>query len=151
MYPDPRVVTAVERQFVPVRAHVKENAAEFQRLGSKYDAQWTPTILVVDGKGEERHRIEGFLPSDDFLGQLALGAAKAAFAGGDYQQAERLFEEVLQSHPKTDAAPEAQYWSGVSRYKATNDASALANTFKRFQERYADSTWAKKASVWGGS
>jgi TolA-binding protein len=149
VYPNPKVVAAVERQFVPVRVHVKESGAEFQRLGAKYDAHWTPTILVLDGDGHERHRIEGFLPTDDFLSQLALGVAKGAFAAGDYQRAERLFEEVLQAHPRTDAAPEAQYWSGVSRYKATNDASALAATHKKFQERYTDSTWAKKASVWG--
>jgi hypothetical protein len=37
----------------------------------------------------------------------------------------------------------------VSRYKATNDPSALGATFKKFQERYQDSAWAKKASVWG--
>jgi TolA-binding protein len=149
VYPDPRVVATVDSQFVPVRAHVKENHEEFQRLGAKYDAQWTPTILILDGEGQERHRIEGFLPADDFLSQLALGAAKAAFSAGDFPRAERLFEDVLQKHPRTDAAPEAQYWSGVSRYKATNDASALAGTYKKFQERYSDSTWAKKASVWG--
>ena len=47
-----------------------------------------------------------------------------------------------------DAAPEAQYWAGVSRYKASGDPSHLGATGKRFTERYADSTWAKKASVW---
>ena len=149
MYPDSRVVSFVDGNFVPVRAHVKANAADFQRLGAKYDAQWTPTTLIIDGEGQERHRIEGFLPADDFLGQLSLGAAKAAFSAGDFQTAERLFEEVLASYPNTDAAPEAQYWSGVSRYKATNDPSALGATFKKFQDRYKDSTWAKKASVWG--
>ena len=51
MYPNPKVVAAVERQFVPVRVHVKESGAEFQRLGAKYDAHWTPTILVLDGDG----------------------------------------------------------------------------------------------------
>jgi TolA-binding protein len=151
VYTDSRVIALVESQCVPVRVHVKENRDEFQRLGSKYDANWTPTILILDGDGQERHRIEGFLPADDFLSQLALGIAKAAFSAGDYQRAERLFEEVVQKHPRTDAAPEAQYWSGVSRYKATNDPSALAGTYRKFQERYKDSTWAKKASVWGGS
>jgi TolA-binding protein len=150
VYTDSRVVALVESQTVPVRVHVKENRDEFQRLGSKYDATWTPTILIVDGDGQERHRIEGFLPADDFLSQLALGTAKAAFSAGDYQRAERLFDEVVEKHPRTDAAPEAQYWSGVSRYKATSDPSALAGTYKKFQERYKDSTWAKKASVWGG-
>ena len=149
MYPDPRVVSFVEQQFVPVRVHVKDNRDEFQRLGARFNAQWTPTTLVVDAAGQERHRVEGFLPADDFLGQLALGAAKAAFAAGDFAASERLFDQVVASHPATDAAPEAQYWAGVSRYKATNDPSALGATFKKFQERYQDSAWAKKASVWG--
>jgi hypothetical protein len=149
VYPNSIVVNEIERHFVPVRVHVKDNRDEFQRLGSKYDANWTPTILILDADGQERHRIEGFLPVDDFLSQLKLGAAKIAFSAGNHREAERLFEDVLQSHPNTDAAPEAQYWAGVSRYKATNDPSALGATHQKFQQRYQDSTWAKKASVWG--
>jgi len=149
VYTNPRVVEFIDSHFVPVRAHVKENHDEFQRLGAKYDAQWTPTALVLDSDGQERHRVEGFLPADDFLSQLALGAAKAAFSAGDFARAERLFDEVQQKHPQSDAAPEAQYWSGVSRYKATNDPSALGATYQKFQQRYKDSSWAKKASVWG--
>jgi hypothetical protein len=38
----------------------------------------------------------------------------------------------------------------VSKYKATNDASALGETAKAFGERFKESAWAKKASVWGG-
>ena len=91
----------------------------------------------------------GFLPKDDFAAQLALGFAKAAFARGAFNEAEPAFEAVIQHYPDSDAAPEAQYWSGVSRYKATGDAQALGHTYQRFQNRYADSTWAKKASVWG--
>jgi TolA-binding protein len=56
---------------------------------------------------------------------------------------------VLDRFPATDAAPEAQYWRGVTRYKATNDAAALGETARAFKERYADSTWARKASIWG--
>jgi TolA-binding protein len=149
VYPDPKVIDFVTRQFVPVRVHVKENAAEFKRLGAQYSAQWTPTTLLVDGTGTERHRIEGFLPADDFLSQLALGLAKAAFARNDYAAAERLYRDVLERYPGTDAAPEAQYWTGVSKYRATNDPAALKATGDAFRQRYQDSTWAKKASVWG--
>src|SRR5262249_36226101 len=126
----------------------KENSAEFRRLGDHFDAHWTPTTLLVDVTGTERHRIEGFLPVDEFLAQLALGMAKAAFARQDYAAAERLHREVLERFPKTDAAPEAQYWAGVSKYRATNDAGALRATAQAFRERYQDSTWATKASVW---
>jgi hypothetical protein len=140
----------IEQSFVPVRVHVKDNAADFKRLGERFGAQWTPTILIVDRDGQERHRIEGFLPADDFLGQLALGAAHAAFAAGNHEGAARLFDRVVSSYPSSDAAPEAQYWEGVSRYKATGDAMALKETARRFTERFQDTSWAKKASVWRG-
>jgi TolA-binding protein len=149
VYPDPRVVDFITQNFIPVRVHVKENHAEFQRLGDRFDARWTPAILLIDSTGTERHRIEGYLPVDDFLSQVALGAAKAAFARKDYSGAERLYRDVTEKFPKTDAAPEAQYWTGVSRYRATNDASALKATAQAFHDRYQDSTWAKKASIWG--
>ena len=50
--------------------------------------------------------------------------------------------------PGSDAAPEAQYWEGVSRYRGSGDAGALKATADAFRERYSDSTWAKKASIW---
>jgi thioredoxin-related protein len=70
VYTDPRVVEFVSRNFIPVRVHVKENADAFKKLGERFSAQWTPTTLIVDSTGTERHRIEGFLPADDFLSQL---------------------------------------------------------------------------------
>jgi tetratricopeptide (TPR) repeat protein len=148
VYSDPRVVEFVNQHFIPVRVHVKQNADAFQQLGARFDAQWTPTILIVDAGGTERHRIEGFLPIDDFLSQLTLGRAKAAFSGKDYPKAEQLYREVLEKFPSTDAAAEAQYWAGVSRYRASNDPQALSDTARAFRERYQDTTWAKKASVW---
>jgi hypothetical protein len=36
----------------------------------------------------------------------------------------------------------------VSKYRATNDPSALKDTAAAFAERYQQSSWAKKASVW---
>jgi TolA-binding protein len=149
VYPDPRVIDFVTRHFVPVRVHVKDNPADFKRLGAHYSAQWTPTTLLIDESGTERHRIEGFLPTEDFLSQLALGLAKAAFARQDYAAAEGLYRDVVQRYPGTDAGPEAQYWAGVSKYRATNDPAALKATGEAFRQRYQESTWAKKASVWG--
>ena len=148
MWPDERVTSLVNRQFLPARLHVKDHAAEFKRFGERYGAQWTPTILVLDPDGVERHRIEGFLPADDFLAQLGLGLGQLAFHGGRHADAERHFRVVLERHPASESAAEAQYWAGVSRYKATGDATALAETARAFEERYQTSSWAKKASVW---
>jgi tetratricopeptide (TPR) repeat protein len=148
VYPDPRVSRFINENFVPVRVHVREQRDAYKRLGAKYGAQWTPTILVLDEVAEERHRVEGFLPADDLLSQLKLGLGHAAFANGRFDDARKWFDEVLEAHGSSDAAPEAMYWSGVSRYKATNDPAALAETARRFTERFQDSPWAKKASVW---
>ena len=149
MWPDPRVVKFVTENFIPARVHVKDDSALFQKFGEKYSAQWTPTILELDPAGVERYRIEGFLPNDEFLGQLMLGRAQIAFADQKWDEAERRFREIVDKFPNTDAAPEALYWAGVAPYKATHDNSSLSKTAQAFKDRYQDTSWAKKASVWG--
>jgi len=148
VWPDSRVEEHVAKNFAPARLHVKDQAADFKRFGEKYGAQWTPTVLFLDPEAGEKHRIEGFLPADEFDAQLVLGLGKLSFDAGQYAAAEERFREVVERHGSTDAAPEAQYWAGVSRYKATRDAGALAETARAFDQRYGDTIWAKKASVW---
>jgi TolA-binding protein len=148
VWPDERIVKFVNENFIPARVHVKDDPQLFQKYGEKYGAHWTPTILELDSDGAERHRIEGFLPNDDFLSQLMLGRAQIAFAAQQWDEAERRFREIVDKFPDTDAAPEALYWAGVSRYKATHDATFLKKTADAFKDRYQDTTWAKKASIW---
>lgn len=131
---------------MPARAHVKEQADAFERFG----AQWTPTVLLLDADGTERHRFEGYLPVPDFLAQLKLGLAHAAKARGDWTDAERRYREVSNEPSAAEPAAEALYWAGVSKYKASGDPAALASTAQAFQTRFTDSSWAKKASVWSG-
>lgn len=136
----------ITSQFIPVRIHIKENPEGFKRFG----AQWTPTIVILDSEGVERHRIEGFLPVDDFLAQLRLGLGKIEFAHEHYDKAAALFRSNVQYHPNASAAPEARYWQGVSEYKHTHDPAPLKETAKALKERYPESEWARKASVWAG-
>jgi len=138
------VTSFVEENFVPVKIHVKENPAGFERFG----AQWTPTIIVADSKGTERYRFEGYLPAEDFLAQLELGLGKVAFATNGFEEAERWFRDIVARFPKSDTAPEALYWAGVSKYKGSNDPTPLKETARAFQSQYQESSWAKKASVW---
>ena len=148
MWPHRRVVELVTDELIPVRVHVRDDAAEFRRLGEKYDAQWTPMILMLDPSGEERHRVEGFLPVDELVPQLEFGLGRIAFSRSDYEDAERRFRHVVEDAPKAAVAPEALYWAGVARYKATDDAGALKETASAFHDRYQESSWAKKASIW---
>ncbi len=136
----------IQQTFVPARFHIKENSAAFDRFA----AQWTPTILVLDESGVERHRIEGFLPAEDFLAQMELGLAKLAFQHNDYKGAERWFHAVCESMSGATAAAEACYWEGVSAYKSDNKAEHLHDTYRKLSQRYPASEWAKKASVWAG-
>lgn len=114
----------------------------------RFGANWTPTVLILDSDGNERHRIEGYLPADDFLAQLYLGMGQLAFKTGKFGDAETYFRKVVSDVPASESAAEAQYWAGVSRYKGTNDPSALKATADAFQSKYSDSSWAKKASIW---
>jgi hypothetical protein len=148
VYPDERVARFIEENFLPARVHVKKQPEDFRRLGQRYNSQWTPTLLVLDPDGTERHRVEGFLPAEDLLAQLLLGLGHSAFARQQWDEAERRFREVVDRFPGTEAAPEALYWAGVTRYKAKGDATALADTAREFKRRYQGSSWAKKASVW---
>jgi hypothetical protein len=138
----------VHEHFVPVRVHIRHQSAEYKRLSQRFGVQWTPTSLIVDAAGQERHRIEGFLPTDDFLDQLKIGRGHAAMAAGEFAEAAQIFSDVLRGNPDSDAAPEARYWYGVAQYKVTDDPNALAETSRDLQQRYADSAWAKKSSVW---
>ena len=145
MYPESRVATFINNNFIPVRLHVKKHPEAMPR----FSVDWTPTVLIVESDGKEQYRIEGYLPADEFLGQLQLGFGHAQFTKKNFADAERQFRDVCEKLPGTDAAAEATYWAGVSRYKATNDASALKATAQAFKDRYQNSIWAKKASIWG--
>ena len=138
----------MEKEYVPVRVHVQKQADEYQRLSKKYGAEWTPTTLMLDPGGSERHRVEGFLPAAEFVPHLEFGAARIAFSSGEFETAETRFRHIVDSHTEAEVAPEALYWAGVSRYKGGNDADALKETATALREKYPDSPWAKKASVW---
>jgi hypothetical protein len=148
VWPDPRVVDIVEREYLPVRVHVRDQAEEFQRLGGTYGAEWIPTILMLDPSGKERHRMEGFLPLPEFLPHLEFGLGRIDFARGEFESAERRLRDILREHPEADVAPEALYWAGVSRYKGADDSSALEETASALRDRYPNAQATKKASVW---
>jgi hypothetical protein len=142
------VARFVTEHFVPIRVHVREQAEEFRRLGERFGAQWTPTLLELDAEGNERHRIEGFLTAEELVPQLMLGLGHDAFERRDWRQARRWFEDVVDRHGGSDAAAEALYWAGVARYKDSHDNKDLVETARALAERFAGTIWSKKASIW---
>ena len=105
-------------------------------------------MLILDPNGEERFRIEGYLPRDEFRAQLELGLARVAFMSKNWADAERRYAAILDQYPTSHAAPEALYWKGVSRYKLTNDHTVLGELPGAFREKFPNSIWALKTAAW---
>jgi outer membrane protein assembly factor BamD (BamD/ComL family) len=103
---------------------------------------------MMDPNGVERFRIDGYLPKDEFRPQLELGLGRVAFMAKDWDEAERRFTTVVDRYPNSKAAPEALYWKGVSRYKATNDHTVLGELPAEFRQKYPNSIWALKTAAW---
>jgi len=138
------VVKFIEDNFVPLEAHIKEHPAYFKR----FSAVWTPTVLVLDPDGHECWRIEGYLPKDEFQAQLLMGLARVDVMQKRWADAEKLYAQVVDRFPTTTTAAEALYWRDVSVYNRTHDHMPLQGVAKELRQRYPDSVWAKKASVW---
>jgi TolA-binding protein len=143
-YADTEVSSFINETFVPVEAHIKEHPVYFHR----FDAVWTPTVLIMDSDGVERWRIEGYLPKTEFRAQLELGLARVHFRHKQWTEAEQMYAGVVERYRETIAAPEAVYWRGVSHYKKTNDHTVLGEVAEELARKYARSEWALKASVW---
>ena len=117
-------------------------------LVKRYGIKWTPTIVILDSDGDEHHRFIGFLSPEDFIGQIILGRGKAEFNLDNFEQAIQCLQEILVRYPKTDAAPEAQYLLGVTKYKASHDPKELKLGLETLQRDYPNSEWTKKAQVY---
>ena len=79
-----------------------------------------------------------------------MGLARLSVMRKQFADAEQRYARILENHAKSTVIPEAMYWKDVSRYSQSHDASALQSVARELKERFPDSQWAVKASVWGG-
>lgn len=142
-YPNPDVCAMVEGNFVPVQFEVSN-----QEMVNRFGVKWTPTLIVLDPDEREHHRFTGYLPPEDFIAQIMLGRGKAEFDLDHFDQAIQCFHEIASRYPKADAAPEAEYYLGVAKYKASHDPKELKKGLESLQRDYPNSEWAKKAQVY---
>lgn len=102
----------------------------------------------MDPEGHERWRIEGYLPKNEFRAQLEMALARLAVLRKDWNDAGKRFAHVVEAYGDTSVAPEALYWRDVAKYSATHDHIPLQNVAKELKQRFPESVWTKKASVW---
>src|SRR5947209_8362745 len=110
-YPDNRVASFVRQHFIPTKVMVREKPD----IAASFDVLWTPNVVISDETGKPVARIEGYLPPEDFTGQLALALGRYELGRQDFGKAIHHFEEVSQRHRGTESGAEALYWLGVAR------------------------------------
>jgi hypothetical protein len=102
----------------------------------------------MDSEGEERYRIEGYLPKDWFRARLDMGLARVTFMNKKFADAEQAYAAIIEQHAGTGVVSEAIYWRGVCHYKATNDHTVLGEVAKALAEKYRDDEWTLKSLPW---
>ena len=143
-YEDAGLASFIEDNFVPLHVHVKENPKNFRR----FDAFWTPTVLVLDPDGKERWRLEGYLPKDEFRAHLEMGLARLALSRKDWADAERRYAAVAENFPDSKYAPQAVYYRGVSRYSGSHDHNDLGSTADALKEKFEGNEWQLRSIPW---
>jgi len=143
-YPKQEIADYVNENFVAWRVNYNTET----RLLRRFIVFWTPTLIFLDPKGNEHYRLLGFLPPDLFVIHLIYARAMIAFTSRKYEQSAELFETIANDYPHSEEAPQAVYFRGVARYKATEDDAYLDETASELSERFPGSEWAMRASIW---
>lgn len=141
-YPNPDVRQYVVDHFVPVRFNVVEEPEVIDR----FNAPWTPTIIVEDAQGREHRRSVGYLDPKRFLGEVALARLKVPIDRRDFVAAQELLpgvKHLTRGDPARE--PEALYWQGMVAYKASTDIKKLAEGWSALLDNFPESEWAKRA------
>jgi len=143
-YPHDYVTEAITTHAVPVQLDntKPENAAVLARIHHI----WTPDVRIWNDAGDELYRFDGFLPPAEFVARLLCGFAMAHLREKRFDRAERLYLEVLRNYSTAYAAPEAQYYLGVTRYRSDPESDELLTQWANLRSRYPESEYRVKQS-----
>jgi tetratricopeptide (TPR) repeat protein len=139
-YPDEGVIDYIAKNLIPLRLPYNH-----ERYAKEFKIEWTPTLIVLDSRGNEGCRSTGFLPPDELIPWLQMGRGKAHFAAHRYGEAIEAFDFVINRYPKSKFTAEAIYYRGVSLYKHTNNAKPLREVYDRLSADYPDGEWTQKS------
>jgi hypothetical protein len=143
-YPQPPVGEIIEKFTVPVQIdNSNETNAE---TVDRFKHIWTPDLRVLDPELQELVRWDGYLPPPEFMARLVVSLGLARLRRREFDKAEQHYIDVLRRFPTSFAAPEAQYYLGVTRYRADPESNELLHQWAMLRSRYPASEYRLKQS-----
>jgi Tetratricopeptide repeat len=143
-YPQAQVVDAILAHSIPVQ--IDNSKSESQHFLHSIHHIWTPDVRVLYHDGFELYRFDGFLPPPEFAARTLCAFAMAYLRLKRFERAEDVYADVLKRFSTTYAAPEAQYFLGVTRYRHDPNSDELLVQWANLRSRYPASEYRVKQS-----
>ncbi len=139
-HPDEGVVRDLEKCFVPVKLDTGRHGERARAL----EIRWLPGQVVLQPGGRVEHRWIGFLGPASYRVELLFARAMNAMDTKAYEEADRLFGELVEGHPESARAREACYWWGISEQRRHRDSARAVEKWRILVDRYPDDVWTEK-------
>jgi hypothetical protein len=143
-YPQAPVIETITRYAIPLQ--FDNSKSENNKFLHGIHHIWTPDVRVLSYDGYEMYRWDGFLPPSEFIARMECGFAMANLRSKRYNDAEKLYVDVLTRFSTTYAAPEALYYLGVTRYRRDPDSDEMLTQWANLRSRYPASEYRMKQS-----
>ncbi|HVL39252.1 MAG TPA: hypothetical protein VM328_07660 [Fimbriimonadaceae bacterium] len=127
---------------MPFTVNLNQRAGVFGR----FDVAWTPTVLALSRKGQERLRLEGYHDRKNFNAWLRMALGRIAFMGKHFDDAIRWYREAAATDSQYQA--EAMYWQAVAQYNQNQDPAPLVQVAQDLHSRFPGSIWSLKTEAW---
>lgn len=143
-YPQALVGETIAAHAIPVQ--IDNSDPEHHRLLHSVHHIWTPDIRIMYHDGYELYRWDGFLPPFEYTARLQCAFGMAFLRLKRYDDAEQCYLDVLKRFSTSYAAPEAQYYLGVTRYRRDPESDELLTQWATLRSRYPASEYRVKQS-----
>jgi tetratricopeptide (TPR) repeat protein len=129
-----------------IAVQIDNSKSENNKLLHAVHHIWTPDVRILHYDGYELYRWEGFLPPFEFAARTQCGFGLAFLRLKRFDEAERCYLDVLRHFSTSYAAPEAQYYLGVTRYRRDPKSDELLTQWSNLRSRYPQSEFRVKQS-----
>ena len=143
-YPQQPVIDVILAHAVPVQ--IDNSNSENNHFLHGIHHIWTPDVRVLHYDGYELYRFDGYLPPPEFMARSLCGFGMGYLRLKRFDQAEAAYLDALRRFSTTYAAPEAQYYLGVTRYRRDPDSDELLTQWANLRSRYPTSEYRVKQS-----